>query len=339
MPINNVSLESINLTMYKILFIFLFIGQIAFAQITIKDSISTYPVSYATVSFGNGNGLFADDEGQFVFTKKLYPDIDSLFISALGFKDLNVATHNLPNHLLLQPEASELDEVFIGTTLDRKFKEEELKPSLDDDYYNCWLPTIESEIAVYFPKTTTKDQQLKEVVFPIALESKDWEKRNRRNSEKKKFSTLFKVKFYSNNNGVPGNVLTNETIVFRATEKDGDAYELNVDDHNIYIPDNGFFVSLQVLGYTNKEGKLLPNKKYKEIESRGGSVVKIPTNFRPLLPFTDDIASKNTFIKRVFISGNNWVKFDKGNQFKSSLLDKNLFNYGIGLTYKTFKDE
>ncbi|WP_179335253.1 hypothetical protein [Winogradskyella costae] len=325
--------------MYKILFSLLFIGQITFAQITIKDSITTYPVSYATISFGNGNGLFADDEGQFMFTKKLYPDIDSLFISALGFKDLNVATNNLPQYLLMQPEAHQLDAVIIANKIDRKFKEEELKPYLDDDYYNCWLPTIESEIAVYFSKTTNKDQQLSEVLFPIALESKDWKQRNRSNSDKKKFSTLFKVKFYENEKGKPGKVLTYETTVFRATEKDGDVYTLNVEDYNLFIPENGFFVSLQVLGYTNDEGKLLPNKKYKEIKSRQGDVVKIPTNFRPLLPFTDQMETKNTFIKRVFINENNWVKFDNGNQFKSSLLDKNLFNYGIGLTFKTYKDE
>ncbi|WP_407557835.1 hypothetical protein [Winogradskyella sp. 4-2091] len=325
--------------MYKILFTLLCIGQLSFAQITIKDSISQYPVSYATISFGNGNGIFADDEGVFIFTEKLYPDIDSLFISAIGFKDLNVATKNLPEVLIMKAQSHQLDEVMLNFKKDRKFKEEKLKPSLDDDYYNCWLPTIESEIAVYFPKSTTKDQNLKTVFFPIALESKDWEKRNKKNSEKKKFSTLFKVQFYDNNNGVPGDVLTYETIVFRATEKDGDAYELNVDDYNIRVPDNGFFVSLQVLGYTNKAGKLLPNKKYKEIESKNGKIVKIPTNFRPLLPFTNEVEGKNTYIKRVFINGNNWVNFDKGNQFKSSLLDKNLFNYGIGITYKTYKDE
>ncbi|MEP5253484.1 MAG: hypothetical protein ABJQ39_00365 [Winogradskyella arenosi] len=325
--------------MQKFLFILLFIGQISFAQTTIKDSITSYPVSYATISFGNGNGLFADDEGQFIFTEKLYPDIDSLFISALGFKDLNIATKNLPKQLLMQPQAHLLDAVIIANKKDRKYKEEKLKPYLDDDYYKCWLPTIESEIAVYFPKTTTKDQKLSEVLFPIALESKDWSKRKRSNSEKKKFSTLFKVKFYQNNNGFPGKVLTYETTVFRATEKKGDVYQLDVDDLGIHIPEDGFFVSLQVLGYTNKDGKLLPNKKYKEIVSKSGDVVKIPTNFRPLLPFTDEIETKNTFIKRVFINGNNWVKFDKGNKFTSTLLDKGLFNYGIGLTYKTYKDE
>jgi hypothetical protein len=324
--------------MHRILFFLLIIGQFTFAQITVKDSITKYPVSYATISFGNGNGLFADDEGKFYFTKKLYPDIDSLFISALGFKDLNISTINLPNELSLKPEADALDEVIVGVKLNRKFKKETLKPYLDDDYYNCWLPTIESEIAVYFPKTNTKDQKLSSVLFPIALESKDWKKRNRSNSDKKKFSTLFKVKFYANNEGNPGKVLTYQTIVFRATEKNGDAFELNVDKYDINIPKDGFFVSIQVLGYTDKAGKLLPNKKYKEIKSKNGGVVKIPTNFRPLLPFTNEITTKNTFIKRVFISGNNWVKFKKGNGLKSSLLKRDLFNYGIGLTYKTYKD-
>ncbi|MBC2845966.1 hypothetical protein [Winogradskyella flava] len=325
--------------MPRIILIILLASQFCSAQITVTDSITKYPVSYATISFGNGNGIFADDAGQFIFTEALYPDIDSLFISALGFKDLNISTQNLPKQLYLQPQAAELDEILIGSTLNRKFKKEILKPYLDDDYYNCWLPTIESEIAVYFPKRTSKDQKLTSISFPIALESKDWSKRKKSNSDKKKFSTLFKVKFYSNNKGVPGKVLSYETTVFRATEKDGDAYTLNVEDYNIYIPKDGFFVSLQVMGYTDKAGKLLPNKKYKEIKTRGKATVKIPTNFRPLLPFTNEIETKNTFIKRVFINGNNWVKFDKGSGIESSLLKRDLFNYGIGITYNTYKDE
>lgn len=324
--------------MRKILFLFLFSAQFVGAQITILDSISKYPVSYAAVSFGNGNGIFADDEGKFVFTEKLYPDIDSLFISALSYKDLNMNSNELIDTLYMVSQADELDEVTIEFKRNRKFKEEKLKPYLDDNYYNCWLPTIESEIAVYFPKTNLKDQEVSSVIFPIALESRDWKKRKRSNSEKKKFSTLFKVKFYENENGSPGKVLSYETIVFRATEINGDSFTLNVEDFNIYVPNNGLFVSLQVLGYTDQNGKLLPNKKYKEVQAKNG-IVKIPTNFRPLLPFTSQLSEKRTFIKRVFINGNNWINFSNDKGFKSSLLDKGLFNYGIGIAYKTYKDE
>ncbi len=226
----------------------------------------------------------------------------------------------------------------VRAKIDRKYKEETIKPYLDDDYYACWLPTIESEIAVYFKNPDAKLKKLTEIHFPIALESVDWEKRHKANAEKKPFSTLFKINVYHNNNGFPGKPLSYENMVFRVTEKDGDAYAMDVSAYDIYIPDSGLFVSLQVLGYTNKSGKLLPNKKYKEIKSRG-QTVKIPTNFRPLLPFTNEIPENNTFIKRVFVNQNQWVQFKKGNIYDSSLLKTGLNNYGMGISYKVFKDE
>lgn len=320
------------------IFFLLFFVSISFSQTKIKDSQSSYPVSYATVSFNNGNGLFANDEGEFVFTKKLYPDIDTLYISALGYKDLKIATSNLPNTILMDTETNALDEVLITAKIDRKFKEEKIKPYLDDDYYHCWLPTIKSEIAVYFPNPDPALKKITKVLFPITLESKDWDKRKRSNADKKPFSTLFKVNFYNNENGFPGKEIINRTIVFRVTEKDGDQYTLDVSDEDIFIPESGFFVSLQVLGYTDEKGKLLSNKKYKEIKSNDGSIIKIPTNFRPLLPFTDKITQSRTFVKRVFINGNAWTRFEKGGAFQSTLLQSGHNNYGIGLTYNVYKD-
>lgn len=324
---------------YSVLIYFLvFCTVLGFSQTTIKDVQTRYPVSYATVSFNNGNGLFANDEGEFVFTKKLYPDVDTLYISALGYKDLKIATLNLPDTILMDTETNTLDEVLITAKIDRKFKVENIKPYLDDDYYHCWLPTIESEIAVYFNNPDTDLKKITKVHFPITLESKDWDKRKRSNADKKPFSTLFKVKFYNSENGYPGKEISYRNIVFRTTEKDGDKFTLNVEDEDIFIPKNGVFISLQVLGYTDNNGKLLSNKKYKEIKSNDGSIVKIPTNFRPLLPFTDKITQNNTYIKRVFINENKWARFEKESNFQSSLLQAGLNNYGIGLTYNVYKD-
>src|SRR5690554_238935 len=324
--------------MFKQAIVLFFFSISGFAQTLIIDSQTKHPVSYATISFGNGQGVFADDEGMFLFTKKIYPDIDSLYVSALGFKELQISSEKISDTLQLHPFVDELDEVVVRAKIDRKYKEETIKPYLDDDYYACWLPTIESEIAVYFKNPDTKLKKLTEIQFPIALESVDWEKRHKANAEKKPFSTLFKVKVYHNNNGFPGKPLSYENMVFRVTEKDGDAYAMDVSAYDIYIPDSGFFVSLQVLGYTDDSGKLLPNKKYKEIKSRG-QTVKIPTNFRPLLPFTNEIPENNTFIKRVFVNQNQWVQFKKGNIYDSSLLKTGLNNYGMGISYKVFKDE
>ncbi len=308
------------------------------SQTTILSSETDYPVSYATISFGNGQGIFADDEGYFYFTKKLYADVDSLYISALGFKEKSIAAVDLPKTIYLETETDALDEIVINANLNRKFKKETLKPYLDDDYYKCWLPTIESEIAVYFPNEDEQLKKITSILFPITLESKDWKKRKRSNADKRAFSTLFKVKFYTNNKGLPGDPLTYENIVFRTTEKHGDEYALDVSEYDLMIPSDGFFVSLQVLGYTDSKGKLLPNKKYKEIKTKDG-IVKIPTNFRPLLPFTDAIDAHRTYIKRVFIHGNNWVQFKEGNGIESGLLRSDLNNYGVGMTFNIYKDE
>ena len=316
---------------------FYLISLSVFSQIQVRDSESMLPVSYATISFGNGQGIFADNEGEFVFTKTLYPDIDSLFVSALGYKPLSLSSDQIPSVIQLTMEANKLDEIVISAPERRKYKLVKKKPFLDDDYYKCWLPTIESEIAVFIPNTMLQDQRLQKVQFPIALEAKDWKKRNKNNADKQQFSTLFKVRLYENKDYTPGSPLTNETIVFLATEKNGDYYDLDLEEYAIIMPENGLFVSLQVLGYTDKEGKLLPNKKYKEIKGRDG-MVKIPTNFRPLLPFTSEINQFRTFIKRVFIHGNTWRAFQPKNGIESSLLDKGYYNYGVGVTLKVFKD-
>lgn len=121
------------------------------AQTIVISEETNNPVSFATVSFNNGYGVFADEDGKFFYSEKIYPGIDSLIITALGFKDLKLSTANVPKILKLETEASELDEVVIRMALPKDFKEETLKPYLDDDYYKSWLPTVDSEVAVFFP--------------------------------------------------------------------------------------------------------------------------------------------------------------------------------------------
>jgi len=308
----------------------------SFAQTTILDAATYEPVSFATVSFGNGNGIFADDEGVFKFTKGIYPDIDSLFISALGYEKLELATNNLVDSLFLNPKEDQLRTVVI--TSRKKFKKKKVDATIHNDYYKCWLPTIESEIAVFFPKTNAGISKIATVNMPIKLEASDWDKRKRSSTKAKSFSTLFRANFYENDNGFPGKTLTYDQIVFRVTEASSNLFELDVSNHDIYVPENGVFVSIQVLGYTDRTGKLLPNKKYREVKTPKG-MVKISTTFRPLLPFTDEIKESRTYVKRIFLSGNKWVKFEKGNIENSKLLHSGQNNYGMGLGLRVYKTE
>ena len=126
--------------------------------------------------------------------------------------------------------------------------------------------------------------------------------------------------------------------MFWVTEQSDNVFELNIDPNDIYLPKNGIFVSIQILGYTDKTGKLLPNKKYREVKTRRG-IVKVSTTFRPLLPFTDKIPTKNTYIKRIFLDNNQWLRYEKANVKNSKLLATGMNNYGMGLELKVYQEE
>ena len=318
--------------------IFIISIQLGFSQTFVKDSLNNQPVSFATIDFGNGYGTFADEEGKFYYSEKLYKGIDTLAISALGYKKKKVATNQLGNSVLLNQESSMLEEVIVTATPKGKYKLVTLKPNGHEDYFKCWLPTIESEIAVFFPNNSPNTKRISKLLLPIKTEAKNWDKRHKDKHEKRPFSTLFRVQFYDNNNGLPGDVLTYEKILFIAKQDTDPIFEFDVTNSNIIIPEDGIFVSIQVLGYTDKDGKLLPNKKYKEVETKRGTV-KVSTTFRPLLPFTDQIASKHTYVKRIFHNNGEWVLFDQKNIKNSNLLKAGLNNYGMGLKVEVYKDK
>ncbi|MEW7292222.1 hypothetical protein [Aquimarina sp. 2304DJ70-9] len=312
----------------------LFLAQIAYSQnYSVLDSVQKTPISYATISFGNGNGTFADADGNFQFSKKWYPDIDSLYISALGHKEVTLSTKSLPKEILLIEDVAMLKEVVITAEKKRKYKTKKLTSEVHNDYFKSWLPTVESEIAVFFPKSTEKSTKIASVYLPVKVESS-----NRNATKNQSFSTVFKMQFYANNSGYPGKRLFYDDVIFSVTDKDKSNFELNVSEHKVFIPKDGIFISIQVLGYAGKDGKLQQTKKYSEIETRKG-IVKVPTTFRPLLPFTDKITGYKTFTRRIFFKNRTWQRFDPEYSDNNNLIKNNNTNYGMGLKLHLFEDE
>lgn len=291
----------------------------------ILDTNEKTVVSYATVSFGNGNGIFADADGKFVFSTKTYPNIDSLHISAMGYKERSISTIALPQSISLEKDISQLQEVIVTAENLGKYKIKKQASKLHDDYFRCWLPTVESEIAVFFPGDSLKNIKIASVFLPIKMENS-----RGKSGKKQSFSTLFKMQFYANANGYPGKRLSNENVVFQITNNDKTNFEIDVLSEKVYIPKDGIFIGFQVLGYTDKQGKLQHTKKYHEVETRKG-IVKISTTFRPLLPFTDQIEGTRTFTRRIFYKNRNWQPFDKNYSEGNNLIKTNHRNYGMGI--------
>ena len=297
----------------------------------VLDAVSKTPVSFATISFGDGRGTFAGEIGEFTFIASKYKDIDTLYISAIGFKDQAVATATLPSKILLAAEASQLSEVIVTAEKKGKFKKKKYKETTHTNYYNCWLPTVESEVAVLFNREEGKSTKIAQLWIPINSEKEYRKKGNM------KFSTLFRIQFYKNDNGLPGTPVIHGDIIFRVSEQDDEMYELDISKYQIFIPKDGIFASLQVLGYADNKGKLIQTKKYNEIETPRG-IQKVSVTFRPLLPFTSALPSQKTYVRRVFFNNKKWQVFDGSYNEHSALVKTGNVNYGMGALLHVYQE-
>lgn len=316
----------------KLLLLLLFISTSLMAQdIEIIDSLDRSPVPFATISFGDGLGTFADEDGRFSFSKKKYSDIDSLFISAIGYAEKGIKMDSSIQKVALRPEVSQLSEVIVSAPKEGKFKFKKQKGKTHTDVFACWLPTVESEVAVLFKRYESKVSQVSKLYLPINAE------REYKSKGKGKFATIFRIQYYENVQGAPGPPIAYENVVFPISEKADKIFELDVSSKSIFIPENGIFVSIQVLGYANNLGKLVDSKKYREIKTARG-VQKISTSFRPLLPFVKGLPNQSTYVRRIFFNNKKWQVFDRTYNKNSKLVQSGNINYGMGAEFKVWEN-
>ena len=173
---------------FQVVIIFFTIG-ISAQTITIRDSLNSEPIPFSTISFGNGLGNFADEEGQFNFSMEKYNDVDTLFISAMGYTEKAVLTNGLPESLLLKPKVSQLTEVVVSVTKEGKFKFRKQKPLSHSDLFASWLPTVESEVAILIKRHEDKPSQISKLLLPINADSKY------KSKGIGKFATIFRINF------------------------------------------------------------------------------------------------------------------------------------------------
>lgn len=317
----------------KLLLLHLIIANTILAQdIQIVDSLDFSPVPFATISFGNGLGTFADEDGGFSFSKKKYADIDSLFISAIGYAVKSVKVDSTVHKVLLKPEISELSEVIVSAPKEGKFKMKKKKGQTHTDVFACWLPTVESEVAVLFKRYEDRATQISKLYLPINAE------REYKSKGKGKFATIFRIQYYENLGGAPGAPIAYENVVFSISEKADKIFELDVSSKSIFIPEKGIFVSIQVLGYANKVGKLVDSKKYREVKTARG-VQKISTSFRPLLPFVKGLPNQSTYVRRIFFNNKKWQVFDRTYNKNSNLVETGNKNYAMGAEFKVYESQ
>ena len=119
-------------------FIFLFALNVNAQSSTVKvlDSLSSSPVSFATVYFSNNKGIITDGDGRFELINEQYDSNDSLFISSMGYKKMSLKISSFKDSIVYMiPEMITLENVVVtNRNLSSNEIIEKVKAGIEQNY-------------------------------------------------------------------------------------------------------------------------------------------------------------------------------------------------------------
>ncbi|WP_179335395.1 peptidase associated/transthyretin-like domain-containing protein [Winogradskyella costae] len=297
--------------------------------ITVSDQLTALPISYVNISFGDEDGIYTDKNGQFNLSLIVS---DSMQLSALGYETKIVYVDSIKEQFIgLNPVATQLEEVVLSDKK-RKFKTEKTKSINDKDFLNSYRNPIGGEIACLIENDySDKEVQMKSVTIPSYNKTMDFAGKKEQVLKRHPFATLYRIVFYTNENGLPGKEITMEPIVILFNEKT-DKLNIDLEQHQIYLPKNGFYLSLLNLGPADTEGNLIPTSPFYEKETKEG-LYQFPKYIKPYFPVNYRKSKHSTYRRSSFEDDKSWTLF----YLKESKKDI-INNITLGTELKVFED-
>jgi hypothetical protein len=130
------------------LFFFLLINLSVYSQVNISivDKSTNENIPFVTIAFGNDDGVYTNENGQ--FNLELIKT-NSIIVSALGYKTRTIIINTIKNNtIFLEPDNVLLEEVLISNKK-KKFKIKKAKSINDKNFLNSYRNSIGNEIACF----------------------------------------------------------------------------------------------------------------------------------------------------------------------------------------------
>lgn len=213
-------------------------------MLTIKviDS-SKKPIEWATVTWDSNGGLVTNSEG--VVTIPSYNEIkDSVNISSIGYKDLTIKKENIiensMNIIALTEDIITLPPVLAGkgNNVVEKIYGCSFGKRKTTNYINSLNQRIELGVRISgYPQNS----YIHSVSIYIPKEAEEM--------------LPFRIKLYENKNDFPGKIILYDNIIIKNYQA-GKWNTFNLEDKNISLPVNSFFIGIEWL-ITDKNTKVL----------------------------------------------------------------------------------
>lgn len=320
---------------YLLPFLFFFAVLGTHAQqrsLTVKDSVTNEILSYASVNLLNGFGLFTDENGQVTLESDAPNTIE---ITYVGYAPKTVLVNELIMPVvLLHPETNDLEVVTILNSKKNKEQRKDftVKPYLHDNINKMYWSSIGQQYAFYIPNTK-ENSILKSVTIPLIV--KDIHQGMTEDSfEIEPYGTMVNIGFMTNFNQLPDKKVSDyeKKVVIhsgKVTEK------VTIDfDEDIEIPEEGLFVTMTIIGKTNKHGIYVPEMPYaiRELPDRKKKIMKI---ILPNYALVEAPKGQLTYFRNVFSGSAKWERITRPMVYKNEK-EYPFLNVGIGYSFSGY---
>lgn len=227
---------------------FYLISIFSFSQIIkniyVFDSISKTPVSFTNVLIYEKekitNGFYADENG---LVKVMCNENSSLNFSCIGYENKAFEKlFELSDTIFLKQNSVILKEVII--TNSNKYKKLGFNHSKKVSTINT---NKGSEFAVFIENESNVKTKIKSVILNI--------------TKKKKYTIILKIKFYKKGtDDTPTVILNTRDIIYYLKNNHNGELEIDIDDENIELPEDGIFLSVESLGFVDENGSFINDK-------------------------------------------------------------------------------
>lgn len=281
-----------------LIIILLFSSNIIFSQkkiIVSGDSKNKIP--YVNIYIKNSTkGIYSNELGEFEFPI-LFKKHDTLIFSALGYKTKEIIfTEGIEKKdtIFLFSDIQLLDEIVIKTNKKKKSLSHIIGVTKSKSNYQQCVLSTGSKLAVYIPNELNNNVLIKELIYDKLMVSYKTQRGTKIKNETAVRLQLYKLNPFTRRPDDTPLIIDN---IILHIKKNG-TLKYDVSNYEIYLPNTGIFIVLEVLGTLNKEGK---------IENNFGNILcYFGTNF-------DD--GKNTWRK--------WNGTDWQNEYQYSLPHRN----------------
>lgn len=302
----------------KIIFTLVFLSyfiNVANSQIKVIDSITKKHVPYVAIRFDENNGIFTNNEGEFNLTDVTK---DSIFLSSPGYRRKVIDLKTLDSNLIyLSPVDYVLEEVAISNK-NKKSKTKRVKPIKHNDFLKSHRLIVGEELAIYIPNNYNSDDiEFKSLLIPIITKTISFDKSMAGKTQRVKklpFSAMYKISFYENLKGSPGDQINYEDITIVINEK-STIVNFSIEKYNISLPHEGVFIGILNLGKTDRNGKLISTSPFEMREDKNGTV-KFVKPTKPNFPVHYKEKINNTFSRYTFEEDKEWKTFYKHGKIK-----------------------